>query len=178
MKRMMTVVFAFALLPAVARAQQETPVAEVAAGYSVIYVVKGFTYFMNGGSTSVAFNVNNWFGLVGDFGAYHAPSGVNSLTAETYTIGPRVSFRGWNRFVPFGQFLVGGLHSSVATTAFTGNTNALAFAAGGGADFLLNRSGRVALRPQLEYFGFRSGGNTVGNVRFSVGVVFRLGKRE
>lgn len=176
MKKLAFAALVFSVLTTVARAQ-ETPVADVAGGYSVIYVVKGFTYFMNGGSGSVAFNVNNWLGAVGDFGAYHAPSGVNSLTAETYTIGPRFSYRRLERFTPFGQVLIGGIHSSVVTTAFTGVSNALAFGAGGGADIGLDRGGRFALRPQLEYIGFRSNGNTIGNFRLSVGIVIRVGKK-
>jgi hypothetical protein len=92
----------------VARAQ-DTPVAEVAAGYSGFYVVKGFTFYANGGSSSVSVNANHWLGLVGDVGAYRAPSGVNSLTAETYTFGPRFSYRHLDRLVPFAQVLVGGL---------------------------------------------------------------------
>lgn len=82
---------AFALLPFPSRAQ-DTPKADVAAGYSFLWIGQGFTFFMNGGSGSVALNVNNWLGAVGDFGAYHASPGV-SLTAETYTFGPRFSYR-------------------------------------------------------------------------------------
>lgn len=176
MQKVMMTALAFLALATVACAQ-ETPVAEVATGYSVIYVVKGFTYFMNGGSGSVAVNANDWLGVVGDFGAYHAPSGVNSLMAETYTFGPRFSYRHWDRLVPFGQVLVGGLHSSVATTAFTGRSNAFAFGAGGGADFVLDRAERFAVRPQLEYLGFRANGSTVGNFRLSIGIAFRIGKK-
>lgn len=176
MKNKIIFILAFALLPAVARAQ-ETPVAEISSGYSVIYVVKGFTYFMNGGSASAAFNANNWFGVVGDFGSYQAPSGASSLTAETYTFGPRFSYRHWGRLVPYGQVLFGGLHASVADSAFTGTRNAFAFTAGGGADVVLDRGERFALRPQMEYLGLRANGNTVSNFRLSVGIVFRIGKK-
>jgi hypothetical protein len=174
-KKLLLAALAFALLPFPSRAQ-DTPKADVAAGYSFLWIGQGFTFFMNGGSGSVALNVNNWLGAVGDFGAYHASPGV-SLTAETYTFGPRFSHRKWGRLVPFAQVLVGGQHASAVTTGFTNASNAFAFGAGAGADFGLDRRGRFALRPQLEYFGFRANGNTTGTVRFSVGIVFRIGKR-
>ena len=177
MKKLMTATIAFLVLAAIAHAQ-DTPVADVAFGYSTVYVVKGFTFFMQGGSSSAAVNVNNWLGVVGDFGAYHAPSGVSSLVAETYVGGPRFSYCRWDRLVPFGQVLVGGLHSSAVATGFTDASNALAFGVGGGADLVLDRGERVALRPQLEYLGFRANGSTTNNVRLSVGIVFRIGKKQ
>lgn len=168
---------AFSALATVANAQ-DTPGAEVAVGYSTDYVVKGFTFFMQGGSSSAALNINNWLGAVGDFGAYHAPSGVSSLVAETYMFGPRFSYRHWGRFVPFGQVLVGGMHASAVATGFTDSSNAFAFGAGGGADFVLDRGERFALRPRMEYLGFRANRSTTNNVRLSLGIVFRLGKKQ
>src|SRR5262249_16269619 len=108
MKRLILALFAFSLLAAVSQAQ-DTPVAYVAAGYSGFYVLKGLTFYTNGGCAFVALNTNHWLGLVGDFGAYRAPSGLNNLTAATYTFGPRFSYRHVDRLVPFAQFLVGGL---------------------------------------------------------------------
>jgi hypothetical protein len=177
MKRLILAPFAFSLLAVVAHAQ-DTPVAEVAAGYSGFYVLKGFTVYTNGGSASVALNANHCLGLVGDFGAYHAPSGLNNLTAATYAFGPRFSYRHLDRFVPFGQFLVGGLHSSVVTSAFTDASNSFAFAAGTGIDLGLDRGGRFALRPQIDYFGVHAKDSTISNVRLSLGFVFRIGKRR
>ena len=175
MMKSILMALAFLLLAAVAHAQNTT-VADVAAGYSGFYVVKGFTFYANGGSGSVALNASNWLGLVGDFGAYRAPSGVNNLTAETYTFGPRFSYRHLDRLVPFAQLLVGGLHSSVVTSAFTNASNSFAFAAGTGVDLGLDSGGRFAFRPQLDYFGVRAKGSTLSNVRFSAGIVFRIGK--
>ena len=176
MSRLLLVALAFSVLVTAAHAQ-DTPVADVAAGYSVVYVVKGYTYFMNGGSGSATLNVNNWLGAVGDFGAYHAPSGVSSLTAETYTFGPRFSYRRWSRLTPFAQVVLGGVHSSVVTSSFTGASNAFALGVGGGADLSLDSGGRFALRPQLEYLNFRSNGSTIGNFRLSVGIVIRIGQK-
>jgi hypothetical protein len=111
---------------------------------------------------------------VGDFGAYHASAA--SLNLETYTFGPRFSYRKNDRFVPFAQALLGGSHASAVSGGFTGS-NSFVFGAGGGADIALGRSGKFAVRPQLEYFGFRAASITTNTVRLSVGVVYRIGKK-
>jgi hypothetical protein len=113
---------------------------------------------------------------VGDFGAYHAHPGV-SLTTETYTFGPWFSYRSWDRFTPFAQLPLGGQHASAVTTGFTDASNAFAISAGGGFDVGLDRGGRFALRPQMEYFGFRANGTTTTTARLSIGIVFRIGKK-
>jgi hypothetical protein len=156
---------------------QETPKADVALAYGFIEVPQGFTFQMNGGSAAVAWNVNNWLGVVGDFGAYHAHPGV-SLTTETYTIGPRFSYRAFDRLVPFAQILIGGQHASAVTTGFTDASNALALGAGAGIDIGLDRGGRFAVRPQMEYFGFRAKGTMTTTARLSIGIVCRIGKRS
>jgi len=175
MKPLLLSALAFLLLPFPSHAQ-DTPKVDVAAGYSFLWIGQGFTFFMNGGSGSVVLNVNDWLGAVGDFGVYHAHPGVG-LTAETYTFGPRFSYRKWDGLVPFAQVLVGGQHASAVTTGFTNASNAFAFGAGAGADIGLDSGGGFALRPQLEYFGFRANGNTTGTVRFSADIVFRIGKK-
>ena len=163
------------LLPIAVRAQN-TLAADVTVGYSSMWVGKGYTFFLNGGGGSVALNANHWLGFVGDFGAHHADPGV-SLTTQTYMFGPRFSYRHRDRFVPFGQILVGGLHASAVTTGFTDASNAFAFGGGGGADVGLDRDGRFALRGQVEYLGFQAKGNVTGVIRTSIGVVFRIGRK-
>jgi hypothetical protein len=167
MKRLMMAALALTVLATVARAQ-DTPVAEVAAGYSMIEVVKGFSVTAYGGSGSVALNINHWLGAVGDFGLYHASPFGPGVDAGTYTFGPRVSYRHWGKFTPFAQALLGGVRYA---------NNGFVFGAGGGADIGLGRGGRFALRPQVEYFGFRANGSTTNTVRVSVGMVFRIGKK-
>lgn len=157
---------------------QDTPVADVAAGYSFFYVVKGLTLANNGASGSVAFNANNWLGVAGDFGVYQAaPSSHTGLTVGTYAFGPRFSYRKLDRVVPFGQILVGGAHGSEVAGGFTG-VNSFVFGGGGGADILLASGGKFALRPQLDYFGFRANGATTNTIRLSIGFVFRIGRRK
>jgi hypothetical protein len=176
MNKLLIAAFVLALLPLPSRAQ-DTPVAEVAAGYSELVVVRGISNSMGGGSGSVTLNVNHWLAAVGDFGAYNGSPGVTGLTAETYTFGPRFSYRQLGRVVPFAQFLLGGQHASAVSGGFNG-LNAFAFAAGTGADIRLGSGGTVTLRPQVEYFGFRANGSMANSVRLSVGIVFRIGKKK
>ena len=175
MKRGACALFVFATLATISLAQ-ETPRAEIAVGGSVVEVLEGYTFRMYGGSGSVAWNVSDWLGIVGDFGVYHGHPGV-SLTTDTYTVGPRFSYRHWDRVIPFGQILIGGVYASAITTGFTGVSNAFAIGTGGGADIKLDGRGRFALRPQMEYFSFRANGSTSNNARLSLGLVVRVGKK-
>lgn len=157
---------------------------------------------LNGGSTSLAFNFNRYFGLVADFGGYadnqlqltgpgaNQPVVVDaSGTAYTFLGGPRLSFRNSTRFTPFAQALFGGVHaSSVTISNCTGAfctplpaQNAFAMTAGAGLDIGLTR--HISLRlVQAEYMMTRfaalpaTGGNSSQNdLRLSTGLVFRFG---
>lgn len=174
MKKLVWVAFILWLL-AIARAQ-DIPAADVAVGYSPLYILKGYTIWMNGVSGSVAINANNWFGVAGDFGVYHGYPG-SSLTGETYTFGPRFSFRHSQKFVPFAEALFGGSHFSASSGGITGGGNQFAFGIGGGGDIVLRRSEKIAVRPKLEYFGIRSNGSTTPSVRLSLGFVYRIGRK-
>lgn len=84
--------------------------------------------WLNGGSTSLAFNLNRYLGIVGDFGGFKASeldltgAGANparvanaSGTAFAYMAGPRLSYRRYERFTPFAQALFGGVHAGEVT---------------------------------------------------------------
>lgn len=155
---------------------QYTPAGDFALGYSHFQIIKGFTIPMEGASNSVSFNVNSWFGLAGDFGVYHWDGG--GLTGETYTFGPRFSYRKLRRVEPFAQGLFGGSHFSGQIGGVNGGPgNHSAFSFGGGADVPLGRSGKVAVRPQMDYFGVRINGATLNNVRVGIAFVYRIGAR-
>lgn len=175
MKMLMWIVLGFSILTAIAPAQA-IPVADIAAGYSVIEVGKGYSVTANGGSVAFAWNFNPWLGAVVDFGAYHASFGGVNLTTENYMFGPRVSYRYLNRLTPFGQILLGGNHASASASGFTGATDAFAVSAGGGADVGLDQKGRFALRPQIEYLGLRANQSMTNAVRISIGLAFRFGR--
>jgi hypothetical protein len=174
MKKVILASLALTLMTSAAPAQS-FPAAEAAIGYSMIDVIKGPSQIASGANGSIAFDFNPWLGAVGDLGVYSASPG---LTAITYTAGPRLSYRHWGRVVPFAQVLFGGAHASSSASNYTGATNAFAFGAGGGADFVLDRSRRFMLRPQLEYFAFGTIGSTTDTIRLSVGIAFRLPNRN
>lgn len=166
-----------------AHAQEQSKV-DVFAGYSLFRfnpATSGVNSFnLHGGSASFAYNANNWLGIVGDFGGYHngdiLSSGV-SATEYTYLFGPRVSFRGHERFTPFGQVLFGGARVNGSVFGTSGSDNAFAMALGGGLDARINNHFSVRLG-QIDYlmtrFNEGTGGSSQNNLRFSTGVVIHF----
>jgi outer membrane protein OmpA-like peptidoglycan-associated protein len=132
-------------------------------------------FSMHGGSTSLAYNLNNHIGLVFDFGGFRADSLQFNSPGEgfgssrvvdadgnvfTFLFGPRVSFRNRGRLTPFLQILGGAARASEVTLNGCTATipacrplaqeTAFAMTAGGGLDLRVNH--RVALRLfQAEY---------------------------
>jgi opacity protein-like surface antigen len=191
--------------PSSGRTYRSYPRAELFLGYSYIRGVPTLSPgnrmdYLNGGSTSIAFNLNRTLGLVGDFGGYDASelqltgAGANparvadaSGTAYTFMAGPRLSFR-HDRITPFVQVLFGGVHASQVTLSnCTGalctplaSENAFAMTAGGGLDLKIHR--HIAIRiVQAEYLMTRFGDPTTGiresqnDIRLSSGLVFGFG---
>jgi len=157
---------------------QQAPAGDVAVGYSFLFLPKGFTLSLNGGSGAVAFNVNPWFGFVGDVGVYNGSPGIPGLVGETYTVGPRFSYRKWSRLTPFAQVLIGGAHANTTNGGFLGARNALAAGGGAGGDLGLDRGGKYALRGQMDLLNFHANGINTGALRLSAGFVFRIGRRH
>jgi hypothetical protein len=177
MKKLLLSVLACSCLATVAHAG-EIPVADLTVGYSLLFLPKGFTLTLHGGSGAVAFNVKHWLGVVGDFGVYDGSLGIPGLIGETYAVGPRFSYRKWNRLSPFAQAFLGGAHSNTTNGGFLGARNAFAIGAGVGGDLGLDRAGKFALRGQMEGLNFRTDGINTGALRLSAGVVFRIGRRQ
>jgi hypothetical protein len=176
MKKFIWVALALAILALPSYAQQ-TPAGDISAGYSYFRIGGSGGASLNGVSTSGVFNANSWFGFAGDVGVYHgSPDGVG-LTALTYTFGPRFSIRKSDRVVPFVQALFGASHLSASFDGSSGSSNPFAYTVGGGADVNLSRSGSVALRPEVDYFGLHANGGTSNCVRISVAVVYHIGQR-
>jgi hypothetical protein len=71
---------------------------------------------------------------------------------------------------PYFEVLFGGSH-------FYSGVNPFTYAIEGGVDLNLTRDGRVGLRPELGYMGFRDNGSTLNSFRFGLGLVFHLGQR-
>jgi len=149
-----------------------TPKLELFLGYSywraIPYTTSNRIESMNGGSTSLAYNFNSHWGLVGDFAGFRvnslqftnegpgfSASRVVDAKSNVFTVmfGPRLSFRNHGRFTPFLQVLGGVAHADEVTLD---NCTAPIFAcsplpietvftltAGGGLDYRLNH--RIAL---------------------------------
>jgi len=188
----------------------EYPKVELFLGYTHFGTVSNDTVLgnrmvgLNGGSASVAFNLNRYIGLVADVGGYddsqlqltgtgaNEPLVVNSSgTAYTFLFGPRFSFRNASRFTPFAQVLVGGVHASdVTISGCTGTPctplpaqTALAMTAGGGLDIRLTR--HFSIRAvQAEYmmtrfadvaYGSTGAATTQNDLRLSSGLLIGFG---
>jgi len=163
----------FLLLAAASRAQL-VPQADVMMEYSHLEVLKGYTISMNGASTSGAYNFTNWLGVAGDFGGYHGyPS--ESLTGETFTLGPRLSLRRSHWVQPFAEGLAGGSHFNMNSGGITGGGAKFTPGAGAGADVALGRQNRFAVRLQRDYFWVRSAGSNTICDRLSAGIDYRFG---
>ena len=156
---------------------QDTPRAEIAIDYSHLQVLKGYTISMNGGSASAAYNLRDWLGLAADFGGYHGyPS--QSLTGETFTFGPRFTYRRFPRLEPFAEGLIGGSHFNANSGGITGGGAEFAFALGAGLDIALGHRKKFAVRLQRDYFWVRSGGAFTICDRLSAGLAFRFGEKR
>ncbi len=150
---------------------EAAPRAEFFGGYQYTRFDGGVN--ANGWDTTVAGNLNRWFGVAADFsGAYNSTNGV-SVNDYTYTFGPVVSWRHNAIFTPFAHVLAGGSHSSASFSGVTASANGFTMMAGGGVDLRATKS--LALRAiQFDWISLHSNGVTDNNnMRVSTGIVFR-----
>jgi len=164
----------------VAQAQDRAKL-DVFAGYSYDRWDGAKHFNLNGGSASVAYNVNNWLSGVADFGAYHNGNVLNTgldFTLSTYLFGPRVSYRHWNRVTPFGEVLFGAERVSTSTATASRSDSNFAMTAGGGFDVKLAK--HFSVRPvKVDYLLTRFAAANANpqsqkNLRVSTGVVFHF----
>ncbi|MBB6147305.1 outer membrane protein OmpA-like peptidoglycan-associated protein/opacity protein-like surface antigen [Silvibacterium bohemicum] len=184
----------------------DTPRIDLFVGYSYLRATPTLAdgnrfVHLNGGETSIAFNLNRYLGLVADFAGYDdtqlrltGPGANPNRVADSggsaylYLFGPRISFRNYSRVTPFVQALFGGVYASdVTLSGCTGAActplpaqNAFALTAGGGLDIRVSR--HVSIRPvQAEYLMTRfadtvtNAGDMQNNIRLSAGLVFSFG---
>ncbi len=174
---------------AVAQESASTPLAEVGINYSYITTMPGSgasSFGSQGGSGTFVYNINKVLGVVADLGGYYNGGSANfTPTTFSYLFGPRLSLRKSARFTPYVQALVGGARVSTSLVDVnTGNSiaqNGLAAAFGGGLDVRI--TDHLAVKPfQVEYLmtqtpNIWSTNNTLNNIRYSAGVVFRFGTK-
>lgn len=183
------------------------PRVELFVGYSYLRAVPTLAagnrlVWLNGGSTSLALNLNRYLGLVADFGVYTNsqvrftgvyPGTVDVDTSNaavfSYLFGPRITFRRHERLSPFVQVLFGGVHANQITLddctfscTILPTEDTFAWTGGGGLDFRIRR--HFAFRIiQAEYLMTRFTDYNTGNagtqndIRLSSGIVFRFGGR-
>jgi hypothetical protein len=177
-------VFLFSL----SAAAQDNPRIELFAGYSFEHTGPGVPYInafdANGGVGSVAVNLLGWGGIggsiVGEVGGVYVRTingRVVDANAETYMIGPKVSFFRHSRFSPFVQTLVGFSRSDPDFNGATSNFDGAAFSPGFGLDWNATRHLGVRIA-QVDYLLARlpSLANQVtwNDFRYSGGVTLRF----
>ena len=152
----LTLLVLFASLSS-ANAQEQTSQFEAYGGYDYIRfnvhsningVLSSDSYNSSGGTGQLEFNVNRWFGILGELGGYVVTKGEPVAGTFSYLFGPRLNL-GRGKITPFTQVLLGGM---VATgeIGHTGAANHLALTAGGGIDFKISK--HISIRPvQAEY---------------------------
>jgi opacity protein-like surface antigen len=170
-----------------------TPLIETGLDYTFTRVNPGgnlTSYNSNGGSGFVEYNLNHVVGLVADLGANYIGN-VNGFavdnTAFTYLFGPRFNWRR-SRLTFYMQTLVGGERFSNAydpgspSPVLGTSENTFAAAIGGGVDYRL--TDHLAIKPiQVEYFmtqlpsSFANVNEVQNNLRYSAGIVFRVGSK-
>ncbi len=122
MKRLLCIL-AGMLVVAGSSLAQDVPKAEVYLGYSYLRTATATqvnAFNNNGGLSSLQYNFNKNFAIVGELGGYQAGNvsihgsnfGTLDSTFFSYQFGPRVSINKTGTVTPFFHYLVGGVHES------------------------------------------------------------------
>ena len=140
-------------------------------------------FSMNGGNAWIGYGFTKSFSAVAEFSAQRAGN-INStgedLTLFSYLFGPRYTLRKSDRWLPFGQVLLGGAHASgtfePSLAGGPGSFNSFSMVAGGGLDISLNSHiGFRAFEGDYYLTRFPNGVNgRQNNLRISTGLVFRF----
>ncbi len=140
-------------------------------------------FWMSGGKAEANVSFAHGLSVVAELAGQHV-SNINSahegLSLVSYLFGPRYSYRGARRLIPFAQILVGGVHGFDSLfpdeAGALPNPNAFAYAAGGGLN--MNLSPRFAIRAvQADYLQTHlpnDANNRQNHLRLSAGMVFRF----
>jgi outer membrane protein OmpA-like peptidoglycan-associated protein len=164
---------------------------ETAAMYDYVSFNPGdpFASFGNHGATgSFTYNASSSLGLTAEVGGYRFNRNLFPVSGSngdvrgsftTYLFGPRLNWRKFDYFVPFGEVLVGGTNAGSVLVGGQ-SQNAFALAAGGGVDVVLTK--HLAWRfAQLDYLMTTFSGTSVGatgrqnSFRLGSGLVVRFG---
>jgi hypothetical protein len=184
------------------------PLFELFGGYSYFsadpYTVNSRTG-LNGFDVGLGINATRWLDILADlqvnYGSVNipvlfpdpfppctplCPSSSTTFPVHTHTItylfGANFPYRRWDKFIPFGQFLVG--RSNVNGTAYgignpTGTTEQdtrLAYAFGAGFDYTITE--HLGWRTTGDYVPTRFFAHNQDNWRVSTGIVWHISRRK
>jgi|SRR5882724_5442782 len=148
-------------------------------GYMKYELGGGFNFYHEtnepfyGGYGTFVYHPKPCWGVVGDFTVdHHSETGFSS-SMEWYMGGVRIQHP-TTTFTPYGQILIGGIHSSFDAGIISGSVNAFGMKLGGGLDW--NVSPRFGIRVgQFTYDYSHFSGQSQSNFDFSAGGVFHFG---
>ena len=166
-----TVMFCVVILcfPLIAVAQ-DYPTTEVFGGFSLFSVGNGDREQFYGFQASVAGNLHESLGIVGEVGGQYKDFGGENIQIYEYLFGPRFSLRKDIATV-FAHVLFGGI------TAKGGGSSESGFAMGIGGGVDVNAGDRFAIRvAQFDWMPHRLGGRwSKEEIRFGFGIVIKVG---
>ena len=154
----------FLLISAAFASAQLVPKGNAYFGYAYnrAEIVSNDATSLNGWDAQLEGKLIPWVGIVADLGGTYG----SNISKYNFIFGPRISVQ-VSRVRPFGEFLIGASHISVANGAAT-NTS-FANALGGGLDYKL--LGPLGARGQLDWIRTRNFSQDQNDVRFTFGLV-------
>jgi hypothetical protein len=162
---------------------QNLPKGEIFGGYQYVKTSDGIAVKRlngNGWNGGFAYYFSRWVGVKADFGGTYATDDTSSsqpfrVNNYTYTFGPIISARSRGRFAPFGEFLFGRYHETLA--GYPSSDDGFAMLAGGGLD--IHFGPHFSLRAaEVDWLYTRPPSPAIllkaNNVRVVAGVVYRF----
>jgi hypothetical protein len=155
-------------------AAQELGKYELSAGYRYLrFDSSAGPLSMHGLNLAMARRVTPSLSLVGDGGGYH----TEGFRLATALAGVRYMPPRDSRMTGFAQLLIGAAHANAAARGFPAYHESVAWMAGGGLDYRLNR--RVSLRfAEVDYVQTRLGGRAQHNFRAGAGIAISFGNAQ
>jgi len=178
---------AFMLFATAAAAQGDRPLFQLGVDYNYVRANgppgECGCFSMNGGNIWAAYSFTHSFSAVAEFSGQHA-SNINStgedLTLFSYLFGPRYTLRKFDRWLPFGQVLLGGAHASgtfqPSLSGASGSYNSFSLVAGGGLDVSVTQ--HIGIRAfEADYYLTHFPNSVNGrqnNLRIAAGLLFQF----
>jgi hypothetical protein len=164
---------ALLLLLSVPAMPQNTPKAEVFGGYSSF---SNSTLTLHGWNGSINGNINHMLGIKADFSGHYGTWKGATVNLHTITFGLQLSYRKNRSVVAFVHALFGGARASAGFNGADYSNGSFAMNIGGGLDWVVHKNFAVRV-VQLDSLVTRFGPSASEDLRFSAGIVFRLGSK-